>query len=216
MAISISPVRAEDVDLLVRKVEFPAHQDSPLNLLIFPRSKERQPEQIEDEVRWMIDGLREAVYREDESLYKACGEDGLPVGLIGWTTSSGVPGACAARQGSKVMSTSSCIPSSLDVESWLGVSKTLREERRRVLRDFHDNGVYRTLADNLNVRLSSNLHASLRGYFHGRGSKSSETRYRFCAPRDVLSCCRRTCSRRLCFVFTCRYSTILQVRIQGS
>lgn len=132
MAISISRVRAEDVDLLVRKVEYPAHQDNPLYLLMFPRSKERQWEQTKDEIRWTIDGLLETVHREDETLYKACDEDGLPVGLIGWTI---CPGACAAnanggscvqngstvkpgaRQGSKVMNRSSCSPSSLDVKS---------------------------------------------------------------------------------------------------
>lgn len=166
------PVRAEDVDLLVRKVEFPAHQDNPLYLLMFPGSKERQWDQTEEEIRWTIDGLLETVYREDETLYKACGEDGLPVGLIGWTTS---PGTCAAsvnggscdqncstvkpkaRQGSKVMSRSGCSPPSLDVKSWLGISKTLREERQRVLRNCQGNGVCRKPAVNLSV-LRSSLH----------------------------------------------------------
>lgn len=85
MAFSISPVETEDVDLLVPKVEFPAHQDNPLCRLMFPRSKEQR----EDQIRWTIDGLLETVHQEDEALYKACGEDGSPVGLIGWTTSPG-------------------------------------------------------------------------------------------------------------------------------
>ena len=42
MAISISPVKAEDVDLLVRKVEYPAHLDGPLYRLMFPLSYEQQ------------------------------------------------------------------------------------------------------------------------------------------------------------------------------
>lgn len=136
MAISISPVRAEDVDLLARKVEFPGHQDSPLYLLTFPHLKERQWEQTEDEIRWTIDGLLETVHREDETLYKACGEDGSPVGLIGWTTSPGAGVASVnggssvhnastikpkARQWSKAMSRSSYSPSSLDVKSWLAI-----------------------------------------------------------------------------------------------
>lgn len=165
-----------------------------------------------------------------KTLYKACDEDGLPVGLIGWTI---CPGACAAnvnggscvqngstvkpgaRQGSKVMKRSSCSPSSLDVKSWLGVSKTLREERQRVLRNCQGNGVCRKLADNPKYLISS-LHTSLRDYFHGCGSKSSETRCRFYAHGDVLSYCRRKYTRRLCFVLTRRCSTILQVRIQSS
>ncbi|KAL2829865.1 hypothetical protein BJY01DRAFT_240556 [Aspergillus pseudoustus] len=86
MALSILPVEPEDVELLVRKVGFPAYQDNPLHRLMFPRSTEQQRE---DEIRWTIDGLLEAVHRGDEALYKACGEDGSPVGFIGWTTNPG-------------------------------------------------------------------------------------------------------------------------------
>ncbi|KAK2811983.1 hypothetical protein FQN50_001690 [Emmonsiellopsis sp. PD_5] len=158
MACSISPVEAQDVDLLVRKVEFPAYQDDLLQRLMFPYSKERQQEQREDEIRWTIDGLLETVHQGDEALYKACGEDGSPVGLIGWTTSPGtfakglgvksedcihsgrVPvGKSRGRQGAR---NSFTLPS-LDVASWLGISKRLREERHRVLQACHGNGICR-------------------------------------------------------------------------
>ncbi|KAL2807738.1 hypothetical protein BJX63DRAFT_425153 [Aspergillus granulosus] len=131
MELSISPVETKDVDLLVRKVEFPAHQDNPLYRLMFPRSMEQRWEQREDEIRWTIDGLLETVHQEDETLYKACGEDGSPVGLIGWTTS---PGAFAkgmsrdcthggpvvksgAREVAKLKIRNSFTPPSLDVTS---------------------------------------------------------------------------------------------------
>ncbi|KAL2838691.1 hypothetical protein BJX68DRAFT_248704 [Aspergillus pseudodeflectus] len=158
MVLSISPVETEDVNLLVRKVEFPAHQDNPLYRLMFPHSKEQHWEEKEDEIRWTIDGLLETVHQEDEALYKACGEDGSPVGLIGWTTS---PGAFAtgvkcrdcphagpvvksrARGVAKVKSRNSFDPPSLDVTSWLGISKRLREERQRVIRDCQGNGICR-------------------------------------------------------------------------
>ncbi|KAK2785275.1 hypothetical protein FQN53_007851, partial [Emmonsiellopsis sp. PD_33] len=80
ISISISSVEAQDVDCLVRKVEFPAHQDTLLHRLMFPCSTNgRQREQREeDEIRWTIDRLLETVRRGDEALYKACGEDGLP------------------------------------------------------------------------------------------------------------------------------------------
>ena len=82
MELSISPVQPEDVDLLVRKVEYPAHKNGPLHLLMFPRPKEqeleKQRDQKEDEIKWMIDGILDAVCRED-ILYNACGGDGLPV-----------------------------------------------------------------------------------------------------------------------------------------
>ncbi|CEL09842.1 hypothetical protein ASPCAL12971 [Aspergillus calidoustus] len=158
MVLSISPVETEDVNLLVRKVEFPAHQDNPLYRLMFPHSKEQHWEEKEDEIRWTIDGLLETVHQEDEALYKACGEDGSPVGLIGWTTS---PGAFAtgvkcrdcphgspvvksgARGVAKFKSRNSFDPPSLDVASWLGISKRLREERQRVIRDCQGNGICR-------------------------------------------------------------------------
>ncbi|KAL4948878.1 hypothetical protein BDW69DRAFT_198540 [Aspergillus filifer] len=151
MEISISPVKAEDVDLLVRKVEYPAHRDNPLYRLMFPQSKGQQWDQREDEIKWTIDGTLETVNREDETLYMACGGDGLPAGLIGWTTSPGAfakgmdGGNCAknntiveseAGQGTKVRSGNSWFPPSLDVVAWLSVSKRLREERQRVLQKY--------------------------------------------------------------------------------
>ncbi|KAG5300626.1 NAT_SF acetyltransferase domain-containing protein [Histoplasma ohiense] len=136
------------------KIEFPAHQDNLLYRLIFPRSKEQR----EDQIRWTIDGLLETVHQEDEALYKACGEDGSPVGLIGWTTS---PGAFAkgvkrrdhidsgqvvrsgAKQGPKPKNRNSFNALSLDVTSWLVISKRLKEERQRVLRGRQGNAICR-------------------------------------------------------------------------
>jgi hypothetical protein len=166
MELSISPVEAEDVDLLVRKVEFPAHQDGPLYRLMFPRSTEQLWEQREDEIRWTIDGLLETVDQKDEALYKACGEDGSPVGLIGWTTSSG---------GLARKARNSFTPASLDVASWLGISKRLREERKRVIHGYTGNGICRKQSVNLNVLGPCSL-APLRNHFHGCGSKSSTSR----------------------------------------
>lgn len=157
MAYSISRVKADDVDQLVRKVEYPAQQENPLTRLMFPRPRE-QMEQREGEIQWTIDGLLEAVYRGDETLYKACGVDGSPVGLIGWTTSVGVPseevngvdhggngptGMSGVGHGMSVESRSSWCPSSLDVVSWLDVSRQPREERRRILRGCQGKGVCR-------------------------------------------------------------------------
>lgn len=83
MELSISPVKPEDVDILVHKVDYPAQQDNPLYRLIFPKSKTEH--QREEEIKWTIDGLFETVTGDGEVLYKACTADGSPVGLIGWT-----------------------------------------------------------------------------------------------------------------------------------
>jgi hypothetical protein len=162
MGLSISPVETEDVDLLVRKVELPAHQDGPLHRFMFPCPGDQK----ESEIRWMMDGLLETVYRENETLFKACGEEGLSVGLIGWALNSGALSErmnggnriqnsptweSKAKQGKQVKPRDSLIPPSLDVTSWLGISKRLREERQRVLQGPQENEICRKSAVSLNI-----------------------------------------------------------------
>lgn len=162
MGLLISPVETEDVDLLVRKVEFPAHQDGPLHRFMFLSPGDQK----ESEMRWMVDGLLEAVYRENETLFKACEEEGLPIGLIGWTLGSGAlseridggnriqnspTSESKSEQGTQVEPRGSLTPPSLDVTSWLGISKRLREERQRVLQGLQENEICRKPAVNLNI-----------------------------------------------------------------
>jgi hypothetical protein len=160
---------------------------------MFPRPDERQWEQKEDEIRWTIDGLLETVYQDDESLYKACGEDGSPLGLIGWTISprasvkgvkgvkgvdcvySGPVAKSRGRQGAKLKNRNSFSPASLDVTSWLGISKRLREERQRVLQSYQDIGICRKSSVNLGFFWPCSP-VSIRNYFYGCGSKPSTSR----------------------------------------
>jgi hypothetical protein len=142
MKLSISPVQADDVDVLVRKVELPAHQDGPLHRLMFPLSTGQQLDEREAEIIWTADGFRQAVQQQDEILYKSCGEDELPVGLIGWTVSpdastktidgsESIQDYARGRLGDEVdMKKKVQIPPSLDVSSWRDISKRLREERQ--------------------------------------------------------------------------------------
>lgn len=90
-------------------------------------------------------------------LYKGYGADGLPIGLIGWTTSSGAFSKgimkrenCVQddpkikfeeRQRRKMRQHDSWTPPSLDVPSWLGISKLLRAKRQRILQKCHGNGI---------------------------------------------------------------------------
>lgn len=55
---------------------------------MFPYLIRQQWDYSEDEIRRAIDDMYEAIDRENDIIYEACGADGLPVGLIGWTTSS--------------------------------------------------------------------------------------------------------------------------------
>jgi hypothetical protein len=122
---------------------------------MFPRSAEQQWDHREDEIGWAIDGIYEAIDRENEMLYKACEADGLPIGLIGWTTSSGAfsKGIMKGENGvqddpkikfeerqRKMRHRNSWTPPSLDVPSWLGISKLLIAERQRILQKCHGNG----------------------------------------------------------------------------
>ncbi|KAF7629573.1 hypothetical protein AFLA_013287 [Aspergillus flavus NRRL3357] len=159
MAFPLSPVEIEDVDALVRNVEYPAHLHGPLRRLMLAHSAEQQWKYREDEIRWVTEGIYQALDLQDEILYKACGADGQPVGIIGWTTSShpfskgmkygeqciqeGPIIKCEERQGRRTRHHNSWTPPSLDVSSWRNVSKMLRKERQRVLQGWKGNGIYR-------------------------------------------------------------------------
>jgi hypothetical protein len=83
MTFLLSHVVATDTDLLVRKVEYPANQDNPLYRLMFPVS-EKEAEQREEEIRWMVEGLLKTLSGQRDNLRMACRVDGTPVGLVGW------------------------------------------------------------------------------------------------------------------------------------
>lgn len=152
MTFQISPVGVDDVDQLARKVDYPAHRDGPLSRLIFP-----PPRNEEDEIRWTAQVLLQAVHNRDEMLYKACGPDGSLAGFIGWTTSPGVSsgtmavnstrdnttGQDKAKRGSNTRGNNTWLPASLDVVSWVDVSRDLRDERQRVLQRYKDEGICR-------------------------------------------------------------------------
>ncbi|KAL4892642.1 acyl-CoA N-acyltransferase [Aspergillus ambiguus] len=150
MPFSISPVEADDVDQLIRRIQYPTHQSNPLTLLMFPHSRnEIRPEHREREIQWEIDGLLDTVHRGDEILYKACGIDGSPVGLIGWTHSPGTFSKTTGKDTRSSHATSGGSrtvmddPPTLDVTAWLQVSRKLRDERQRVLQGYQGKGICR-------------------------------------------------------------------------
>lgn len=197
MKLSISPVQADDVDVLVRKVELPAHHDGPLYRSMFPLSTGQQLDEREAEIRWTADGLLQAVHQQDEILYKACGEDGLPVGFIGWTGSTGISTKTVdgsesiqdyarGRLGDEVdMKKKVRIPPSLDVSSWRDISKRLREERQRVLEAYRGNRICRKSL----LRRPEQHRAvliSARNHFHGCRSQPPTARCWVCSYGYVL------------------------------
>ncbi|KAL1867182.1 hypothetical protein Plec18167_008723 [Paecilomyces lecythidis] len=160
MAFSLGPVNAHDVNALVREVEYPAHQNNPLYLIMFPRAA-KHDEEREQEIKWMIEGLSRTVLKNnDETLRKACAASGLLVGFIGWVidtskyvdTSKRKENTAIAHQvnfaskhdAPREKNRNSWCPATMDAEGWLRVSKQLREERQRVLQQCNvDNGVCR-------------------------------------------------------------------------
>jgi hypothetical protein len=154
MPFFLSLVLASDADTLVRKVEYPANQDNPLYCLMFPSSDiPKREEQLEAEIRWIIESLTEALSKQSNNLRKACREDGRPVGIIEWvightTATRNIGGkqsdeskntADGAQAGEprKQSKGSSWFPETLDVATWFHVSDKLRKERERVLQN-HD------------------------------------------------------------------------------
>ncbi|KAJ6024006.1 acyl-CoA N-acyltransferase [Penicillium herquei] len=128
MAFTLLEVESSDAESLVRECEFPAMQDNPLQLIMFPRS---QPETWEAEIRWMINNLQDTLALERSTSRKVCTEDGIFVGFASWTIhNTGTPRTRST--GKKDMNTN---PNTLDVKAWLEVSKMLRLERERVLQD---------------------------------------------------------------------------------
>ena len=196
MPFILSPIIASDADMLVRNVEYPANQDNPLYRLMFPSSKTaKQKEQLEAEIRWMVEGLTESLSKEDSSLRKACGENGRPVGFVEWvvgktTVTRDISGKQSIQRKESAGKTqvgepkkqakgSSWCPDTLDVATWLDVSDKLRKERERVLQNHDTSNICRKSP--LVVIYITCLHKMLRYYHHVSRSNLSASRNRFYA-----------------------------------
>lgn len=127
MPFILSHVQLSDAESLVRECEFPAMQDNPLHLAIFPHSG---PETWEEEIQWMASNLRHTLETESSNFRKVCTEDGNPVGFAGCTIHGS---RNAGNRNLRVRREGAADPETLDVETWLEVSRLLRAERHRVL-----------------------------------------------------------------------------------
>ncbi|KAJ9245751.1 hypothetical protein DTO271D3_4073 [Paecilomyces variotii] len=139
MKFTLSPVNADDAESLVRKCDFPAMRDNPLHLLMFPHSCE---EMEEEEIKWTIEGLEKTLQTRSAGFRKVCLEDGTPVGFAGWsleqTTQEGKTTNIGAvseerEEPNKCPRRDYWHPSTLDVKTWVGVSRMFRNEKKRVL-----------------------------------------------------------------------------------
>jgi hypothetical protein len=110
---------------------------------MFPQSDKLTDTQKEEMIRWYVEMIKDAVEERRESHLKACTVDGTPVGFCGWTIiernrDHHVDAIdCPANEQPKKEKRKkvSWQPETLDIDSWIAVSKALRTERERVLKD---------------------------------------------------------------------------------
>jgi hypothetical protein len=159
MPFLLSPVLAPDAEMIIRKVDYPAHQDTPLYRIMFPCSNtSKQEEQLEEEIRWMVDGIIDTINNQSSNLLKVCTEDGTPVGVVKWVMGQTTATHNGGKQSTKmedsagndqvkragVLSTSGrWHPGTLDLDAWLDVSSKLRKERESVLQSHDDSNICR-------------------------------------------------------------------------
>ncbi|KAG9683759.1 hypothetical protein KCU99_g10041, partial [Aureobasidium melanogenum] len=129
MQYQLSEASLDDADALVRCCQFPAMREDPLRKIMFPQAGSEAYEE-EEEIEWIITGLRDSLANKSCYIRKVTGEAGC-VGYAIWTLESG-NGPTTQKAISKERKASQN-PKALDTEAWFQVSKHLRKERQRVL-----------------------------------------------------------------------------------
>ncbi|KAK3897892.1 acyl-CoA N-acyltransferase [Staphylotrichum tortipilum] len=137
MSFTFSDVDVSDAENIARHVEVPAMQNGPLYRTMFPRSDTITEAGREEVVRWYCEMLEDAFQDRWESFLKGCSVDGTPVGFCGWTIMERNQPQVKANDGQTNMQPKKAtwLPEAIDVDSWIAVSKALRAERDRVLKD---------------------------------------------------------------------------------
>jgi hypothetical protein len=142
MSFTLSEVEVSDAESIARHVDVPANQNGPLYQTMFPLSNKITATQEEEIIRWYIEMLEDAFQERWESHLKACTVDGTPIGFCGWTiierdreNQVDASDGQANEQPREAKRKASWEPETLDIDSWIAVSKALRTERERVLKD---------------------------------------------------------------------------------
>lgn len=133
MSYTLSGVDETDAESLVRNCDFPAMRDNPLHLLMFPHST-KATEEVE--IKWSIEGLRQTLNTKSVVFRKVCLPDRTPVGFAGWSldqTKTSDEDKLMEKP-TKATKQDQEYPETLDVRTWIEVSKLLRAEKMRVLK----------------------------------------------------------------------------------
>ncbi|KAJ5696915.1 Acyl-CoA N-acyltransferase [Penicillium majusculum] len=126
MSFSLTTVVASDAECLIRDCDFPAMQDHPIRLTMFPRSC---PETQEEEIRRMANGFRHALEKDSFNYRKVCTDDGTPVGFAGWSLLNKSATRDDHSQGGQT-EVHNPDPETLDMDTVSKVSKILKEQDR--------------------------------------------------------------------------------------
>jgi hypothetical protein len=143
MSFTLSEVDVSDAESIARHAEVPANQNGPLYRTMFPRSDTITETQREEILRWYVEMLEDAFRDRWESLLKACTVDGTPVGFCGWTVIErnhehqveANDDQANQRRKEEKRKKATWVPETIDIDGWITVSKALRMERDRVLKD---------------------------------------------------------------------------------
>ena len=130
MTYTLRSVAVCDIEELVRYCDYPATQQNPLTLTMFPNST---PDTREDEILWHVDSFRDSFENNSEASFrKVCANDNTPVGFAMWILDQNSVGIRTGGSKSKA-TTVAQLPESLDVRAWRELSQRLATERRRAL-----------------------------------------------------------------------------------
>jgi hemolysin-activating ACP:hemolysin acyltransferase len=118
-------------------------QHGPLYRTMFPQSNTITDAQREEIIRWYVGMLEDAFQDQWESFSKAYNVDGTPVGFCGWTVIErnhehqveANDDQAIERPKEENGKKATWVPETIDIDGLTIVSKALRTERDRVLKD---------------------------------------------------------------------------------
>lgn len=135
MTTLISPIDMLDAEDIVRKIDFPAMQGSPLYRLMFPSWAEATEAQQNEIIQWYAEGLKDAMRRKTDNFLQMRAADGTPLGFCGWAMERR---RAVVKSNAGQQTTRQPLPEILDLPAWISVSRDLRKEREQVLRELDE------------------------------------------------------------------------------
>lgn len=142
MPFTLCDVGISDAENIARHVEVPAMRNGPLYLTMFPsRPETTEAARTDQAIHWYANMLEDAFQDQWESFLKACVDDGTPVGFCGWTVidrnreTEERNGKEDGKKRQEKPKKETWIPEAIDIDGWITLSRALKAERDRVLKD---------------------------------------------------------------------------------